>query len=158
MKNKIFNHNGWKVISTDNGKYGLSYESFILDENTLGAMIEINEEVFNAACSPDVKLKDLFDKFNLYSNKVFLRLGKKTTIPKTANTSTKYFGKGFIVTQENNKYFLMYQLAQHGGGSRKFEITKQIYEEARTGKYTTSDLFKKYNLYHLDIPENNVKE
>lgn len=158
MKNKVYNHNGWKVISTDNGKYGLSYESFILDENTLGAMIEINEEVFNAACNPNVKLKDLFVRFDLYQNNVLYNLGERVTITKSKNTPTKYYGKGFIVTKENNKYYIMYQLAQHGGGNRKFEISKEIYQDARTGKYSTADIFKKYNLYHLDIPENNVKE
>jgi len=157
MAKDTYEHNGWKVIATKNGKFGLSYESYILTEDALGALIEINEEVFNAACNPNVELKDLFDKYNLYDNKVLLRLGEKITLTKEENTPNKFYGRGFIATQEGNKYFLEYQLARHGGGSRKFEITKEIYEDARQGDKSTSDLFKKYNLYHLDVPENDVK-
>lgn len=54
-------------------------------------------------------------------------------------------------------YYLIYELSRHGGGHRKIPITKEIYEEARIGKHSTSDLFKKYNLYNLDVPENDVK-
>lgn len=158
MSRKIYEHDGWKVIATSNNKYGLSYESFVIDEGTLGALIEINEEVFNAACNPNIKLKDLFDKYNLYDNKVLLRLGKENTLVKKENSPTKFYGKGFIATQEGDKYFLEYQLARHGGGSRKFEITKEVYEDARTGKHSTTELFKKYKLYYLDVPENDVKE
>jgi hypothetical protein len=73
------------------------------------------------------------------------------------NTATKFYGKGFIATKEEGEYFIAYQLARHGGGNRKFEITEEIYEDARTGKHSTSSLFKEYNLYHLDVPENDIK-
>ena len=63
----------------------------------------------------------------------------------------------FFVTEELGKYFLKYRLSRQGDGERKFEITREVYEEARTDKYSASDLFKKYNPYHLDIPENDVK-
>lgn len=158
MPRKVYEHNGWKVIATNNDKFGLSYDSYVLDESTLGAMIEIDEEVFDAACNPDIQLKDLFDRYNLYDNKVLLRLGGKTTLVKQENTPTKFYGRGFIATQEGDKFYLKYQLARHGGGSRKFEISKEIYKDARTGKFSTSDLFRKYNLYHLDVPENDVKD
>jgi hypothetical protein len=157
MDRKIYEHNGWKVIATKNGKFGLSYDSHILTEDTLGALIEINEDVFNAACNPDIELKDLFEKYNLYENKVLYKL-KKVILTKTKeNTPIKFYGGDFIVTQEGEKYFLKYLLSCQGGGSRKFEISKEIYEDARKGDKSTSDLFKKYNLYHLDVPENDVK-
>jgi hypothetical protein len=73
------------------------------------------------------------------------------------NTETMYQGIDFFVTEETGRYFFKYRLSRQGDGERKFEITKEIYEDARKGDKSTSDLFKKYNLYHLDIPENNVK-
>jgi len=157
MSKKIYAHDGWRVIGIKNGKFGLSYDSNVLAADTLGAIIEINEIVFNAACDPNIGLKDLFDQFNLYNNKVIAHLGEKTTLIKKTNTINKYYGRGFIAIKEGNKYFLKYILSRQGGGSRKFEISKEIYDDAREGDKSTSDLFKKHNLYHLDVPENDEK-
>ncbi|MCG8573513.1 MAG: hypothetical protein MI810_01395 [Flavobacteriales bacterium] len=67
-----------------------------------------------------------------------------------------FHGKGFVITEENGNYYLEYQLARHGGGSRKFEINKAVYDDAKTGEHTISELLKKPNLYKFDIPENDV--
>jgi hypothetical protein len=152
---KRYKHIGWEVIQTTNNKYSLFYEPGVIGET--GALIEISSEVFEEASKEGVSLKNLFDKYSLENNKVLLKTGTPVKLEKAKSTSDKFYGRGFIATQEENKYFLEYQLARHGGGSRKFEITKEIYEDARQGDKSTSDLFKKYNLYHLDLPENDVK-
>lgn len=147
----------WKVKKTAKGHFLLEYMPGILGEN--GALVRISEEVYKVGLSEGWTLKELFDKYKLSKNEVLTIIKptvKLTPRPKI-NTLIKYQGVDFFVTQEDDKYFLEYRLARHGDGSRKFEITKEIYQEARTGKYATSDLFKKYNLYHLDVPENDIK-
>jgi len=155
MKYERIKYDRWEITKTEEGQFSLFYEPGIIEET--GALIKINEEVFNAA-KKGVTLKELYKEFSLYNNERLYTVGKPVTPPSKINTANQFYGRGFIATQEGNKYFLEYQLARHGGGSRKFEITKEIYEDARKGDKSTSDLFKKYNLYHLDVPENDVNE
>ena len=157
MARKIHEHDGWKAIWTDSGKYGLSYDSNILGDQVDGGLIEIDEEVFNAASKPDVTLKELFDNFNLEKNKVFYKTRKPIYAAKKESTSTKYYGRGLIAMDEDGRYFMQYQKAAHGGGSRKIEVSKEIYEDIRLNDLGATDVILKYNLQHLDIPENDVK-
>jgi|SRR5690554_204805 len=154
MKNK----NEWEVSKTKNGFYLLEIKPDIIGE--YGAIYKIDNIIYEFAQNKDVDLTILLDTFDILNSCEKITSIKKIVpnINQRINTPTKYYGKGFIVTKENNKYYIMYQLALHGGGNRKFEISKEIYQDAKTGKYSTADIFKKYNLYHLDIPENNVKE
>ncbi|MEQ9307735.1 MAG: hypothetical protein RJQ14_27745 [Marinoscillum sp.] len=117
--------------------------------------IELPNNIYEDIVRGERSIKELFKKYKLHS--LIIEWGAPTKIPPKENTPTKFYGGGFIVTEEGNKYYLDYLLSTQGGKSRRFEISKKIYEEARTGKYSLSDLFKKYNLYHLDIPENDVK-
>ena len=88
-------------------------------------------------------ISKLFKKHKLHT--LIIKWGKPKTIIPEENTPIKYFGKGFIVTQEDEKYFIEYLLSIQGGKSRKFEITRAIYEAARKGDNSPSALFKKYN-------------
>ena len=82
----------------------------------------------------------------------------KPVLQPRVNTKNKYQGVDFFVMEEAGKYFIKYRLSHQGDGERNFEISKEIYKDARTGKYSTSELFRKYNLYHMDTPDNDVKE
>jgi len=153
-----YNHIGWRVFRTTNDKYGLSYERNIINKDS--ALIEISEEVFNAAKEPYCSLHDLFEKYDLDKCKVLLRLGKPVDLTKkkiNKNTRNKFYGQGYIVEKTDNSFFLSYQLDRHGGGIREFEITEKIYLYARNSNLSTADLFKKFDLYKYDIPENDVK-
>jgi hypothetical protein len=152
---KPVKRDGWKI--TCDGEYiCLTYSPDVLGE--FGAAYLVNEEVYKRALDPDIGLKQLIKEFNIFSNfKKIYDIKKPLKLSPKESTPTKFYGRGFIAAQEGEKYFLEYQLARHGGGSRKFEISKEIYEDARKGDKSTSDLFKKYNLYHFDIPENDVK-
>lgn len=146
----------WELIKTKNGRYAIFYEPGIIGDT--GGMIYVSENVYNQAKNGNHDLKFLFDKYNLYeAQNIMTAKNEKSLIKESVNTSNKFYGKGFIVTMELGKYYIKYQLAQHGGGIRKFEISKKMYEDARSGNYTIDGLFKKYNLYHLDVPENDVK-
>ncbi len=117
---------------------------------------EISEEIFRIVKAGEHRVSQLCYNYNLLD---FIITWGKPVFPKPIkiiNTEDKFYGKDFIATKEGEKYFLEYLLSRHGGGSRKFEISKEIYYDARTGCKSTSDLFKKYNLYDKDIPENDV--
>jgi hypothetical protein len=147
--------NGWSIRYAGDGHFFLEYSAGLISE--LGATYAVTEEIYNAAKDENMSLKDLIEKYDVQSTcKKLYDMREPQKGFRIPNTHTRYSNGDFIATQEGNKYFLEYQLARHGGGSRKFEISKEIYEDARTGKYSTSDLFKKYNLYHLDVPENDV--
>ncbi len=118
--------------------------------------VPISNEIFKDIARGERSVKHLIRKYNLH-NLIIDFERKKVRVKTKQNSKNKYYGRGFIVTQERNRFFIEYQLSIQGGGSRKFEIREEIYRTARTGKYTATDLFKKYNLYHLDIPENDVK-
>lgn len=118
--------------------------------------ISIPDDIFNEIKTGERRIKELFRKYNLH-NLIFQWDREPITSIKNENTQNEFYGIDFLVTQEGERFFIEYELSQHGGGHRKFEITKGIYEDARKGDKSTSDLFKKYNLYHLDVPENDVK-
>jgi hypothetical protein len=148
--------NGWDIEKSDEGTVILHVipisNSIFRNEQ----YVEIPEVIFNEVEAGERSTKKLFQKHHLHT---FIIQWKESEVPAVSkeNSDTLYHGVDFIAEKEGNKYFLDYQLAIQGGGSRKIEISKEIYEDAREGKMSTSDLFKKYNLYHLDIPENDVK-
>lgn len=115
------------------------------------------DEIYNAISQGDLEIKSLFKKYKLHN--LILQWDNRepetTTVP--SNTKNIFYGKGFIAEKENISFFLTYELSGHGGGNRKIPISEDIYLEARTGNYTVTGLFRKYNLYHLDVPENDVK-
>ncbi|MDO5969241.1 hypothetical protein Q4Q35_05420 [Flavivirga aquimarina] len=119
--------------------------------------VEIDETVFKDIVFGERSTKELFKKYKLHT--IIIEQGsiKVKPISISKNSSNTYYGKDFILTIENDKFFIEYQLSIQGGGSRKFEINHEVYLEAIKGNYTTFGLFKKYNLHHLDTPENDVK-
>ena len=138
--------NGWVVENTT----GIPVLHVTPIPNTLFRKkqnVVIEEKVFKAIVNGERNLKNLFQKFKLH--KTIIENGSSSVKPndQLINTPTKFYGSGFIVTQEEDKYYLDYQLARQGGGSRKLEISLDIYLVARSGKQSVSDLLKKYNLY-----------
>ncbi len=152
-----YNHHGWRVFKTKNNKYALEYERNIISED--GALIQITEDVFNDARDPNCNLIELFNKHDLEKSEVLLKVGKPIKLDNIIkkNTQNKFHGNGYIVRKKDEKYYLRYRLAQHGDGIREFEITEQVYLYDRNKGLTMIDILKKYDLYKLDIPENNVK-
>jgi|GEM_PF-1957947 len=148
--------NGWTVTKNDKG---IAVLHVIPIEGSLfrkEQFVNIPNNVFDDIRDGEREIKELFRKYKLH-NLIFQWDREPVVSEKYENTNSEFYGSGFLVTQEGKHYFIEYELSQHGGGHRKFEITKEIYEDARKGDKSTSDLFKKYNLYHLDIPENDVK-
>jgi hypothetical protein len=119
--------------------------------------VEIPDIIFKDIESGENRIKELFRKHKLHDFIFQWESREPATSPKNLNTCNEFYGKGFLAIEENEKYYLLYELSRHGGGHRKIPITKEIYLDARTGQYSTSDLFKKFNLYNLDVPENDVK-
>lgn len=158
MKDQYKLDNGW-VVEKKGDNVPILYVTPI--PNTLfrkNQTVKITNTIFEDISSGETDLKNLFKKHKLH--KLIMEQGAKEVKPvlsQRINTETMYQGVDFFVTEELGKYFLRYRLSRHGDGERKFEITKEIYQAARTGRYSTSDLFKKYNLYHLDVPANDVK-
>jgi hypothetical protein len=155
MEYKTIKRNGWKITRDDDIFY-LTYSPDILGES--GACYRVNEEVYKRALDSNIELKQLIDEFNIMSNfKKIYNTSKPPKLSVRENSPDKFYGSDFIVIHEDDKYYLNYLLSRHGGGERRFEISKEIYDDARKGAMSTSDIFKKYNLYHLDVPENDVK-
>lgn len=151
----VIKFKGWDLISTKNGKHSIFYDAGIIGET--GGMIYISEEVYNDAKSGNLDLKSLFDKYNLYNSKHLTKSIKVSlNTSKHSNTPNKYYGRGLIATDEDGRYFMEYQKAAHGGGSRKIEITEEVYRDIRLNDLGATEVLRKYNLYHLDVPENDV--
>ncbi|HEX2969729.1 MAG TPA: hypothetical protein VHO46_11570 [Bacteroidales bacterium] len=155
MRIETIKKEGWEISRFDDGRFLLVYERNIIDEN--GGGIEINAEIYNEAKTTNINLPELFTKYKLKDCKKIFSIIKGETYPPPVNTSNKYYGQAYIVTHEGDKYYFEYLLAYHGGGIRKFEITKEIFEYAQNDKLTITDILDKFNLHHLDVPENDVK-
>lgn len=94
----------------------------------------------------ECKVTELFRIFNLQR---LIKWSEPNKIKmKRENTDNKFYGRGFIATNEGSKYYLEYQLTRHGGGSKKNEVSKEVYEDSRKGNKTTAEILKKYNLYN----------
>jgi len=149
-------NNGWKVKKQDNGTGLLHVKPLPNSIFKKEQFIIISGETMKAIENGERDIQILFKKYNLH--KQIIQWKKETYSKKSRiNTPPKFYGKDFIVTQEGDKYFLEYQLARHGGESRKFKISKEIFHDARKRDKSLSELFEKYNLYRFDVPENDVK-
>lgn len=136
--------NGW-VVRYDGTAYYMDVKPI---ENTFfrkAHTVDIPCEFFEVVRQGVNDVQILAKEYNLYKYAIKWSKPKKT--PKKENTATKYYGRGWIVEKTDDKYFLDYLLGGHGGGSERIEITEEIYLDARTGEYSLTDLFKKYNLY-----------
>ena len=148
--------NGW-IVWTDGLKYFLDIKPL---ENTLfrkERTVEISDEIFEVVKNGERKLSELFKKYNLHKYIIkWVKPVKASVSMKRVNTENKFYGKDYIATREGTSYYLEYRLARHGDGGRKIKVNKNIYEDARSSEKSISELFKKYNLYHLDTPDNDV--
>ena len=120
-------------------------------------IIQITDEIYEAISLGETDLKNLFEEFKLHM--LIMEQSTKRVDPTTqvkTNSETIYHGSDFVVSKENDNYYLRYRLSRQGDGERIFEISHEIYEDARRGKFSTSDLFAKYNLYHLDVDANDI--
>jgi hypothetical protein len=154
---EILQNFGFKITAQKDGS-GLLH--IVPIKNTLfrsERYVVIPKEIFDDIKSGNTDLFSLMEKYNYLEKLIFPRIKVVPQPQPKINTENCYQGADFFVTHEEGKYYLEYLLARQGGGERKFEISKDIYEDARKGKMSSSDIFKKYNLYHLDIPENDVK-
>jgi hypothetical protein len=169
MKYTLSNSNGWTVTKQEDST-GLLHiipnpDSIFSKERFVVLPHEMIVDIENGMTD----INELSEKYEIYSWITFggrqentivdMATGERVhLIPKPRiNTENCYQGVDFFVTHEKDKYFFRYLLSRQGGGERKFEISKEIYEDARKGEMSTSDIFKKYNLYHLDIPENDIE-
>ena len=105
----------------------------------------------------EINLKNLFRKHDLH--KLIINQTSEEVrlqVKHGKNGQNENQGSDFFVFNESGKYFMRYRLSIQGDGERQIEISKEVFLDARSGDYSTSDLFKKYNLYHLDVPDNDI--
>ncbi len=144
----------WEIEAYDNGTFVLTYERGLISAD--GACIVISQDVFNEAKKGELSLAALFDKYCLHDCKILYSITSPPDYPKPVNTPDKHHGHAYFVTRENGRYYFQY-MKSRGVGDRKFEITEEIFEYAKNNDVGVYDLIEKYNLYHLDVPENDVK-
>lgn len=120
--------------------------------------VEIPEMIYRVIEFGETSVKELFEKHNLHDFIFQWESRKPITTCVYENSKDKFFGVDFLATKQDGSYHLIYELSRQGGRHRRIPINKEVYDEARTGKYSSSGLFKKYNLYHLDVPENDMKD
>jgi Mor family transcriptional regulator len=107
--------------------------------------IEIPNSIYNEIELGERRVTELFRKYNLHE--LIFQWDREPVISKkNINTKNEFYGIDFLATCEGKCYFLEYELSQHGGGHRKIRINKEIYETARHGELSISDLIKKFNL------------
>lgn len=147
--------NGWTVSENEKG---IAILHVTLIEGSIfrkEQFIDIPKEIFENIRNGERNISELFRKYKLH-NLIFQWNRVSVISERQENTDSKFYGRDFIAIQEDNRFFVEYELSQHGGGHRKIEITQEIFEDARSGDKSICDLFMKYNLYHLDVIEYNV--
>lgn len=153
---KVILDNGWLAFEDDSGKGVLIVEPLQNSLFTKKKIVELPDDVFNDIRNGTTEIKELFRKHKLHNLIIEWEVPKHGN-DHFVNTETKFYGRGYCVIVEEEKYYLSIQLSSHGGGSRKFEITKEIFEYAQNDKLTIKDILNKFNLHHLDVPENDLK-
>jgi hypothetical protein len=147
--------NGWIVYEDDSGKGFLHVEPL---QNSLfkrSKIVQLPDNIFKDIKSGLISIKELFQKHNLHN--LIIEWETPAANDRFVRTETQYYGRGYNVCVEKNKYYLLIQLSSHGGGSRKFEITQEVFEYAQNDSLTVKDILDRFNLHHLDVPENDVK-
>lgn len=133
MKSQFKLDNGWLAEKQDDHAPVLHVTPI---PNTLfrkNQTVEITDIIFEDIRCGETDLKNLFKKYKLHM--LIMEQGAKEIKPvirPRINTATKYQGVDFFVTEELGLYFLRYRLSRQGDGERKFEIPREVYEEARS--------------------------
>lgn len=146
--------NGWEAYIYDS-KYMLHVKPILNNIFSTEQRIEIPKEIYNAIKQGERSVKELFRIYKLHNYIIQWKTAEKINITRV-NTESRFYGVDYIVINEEDKYFMEYMLSTQGGGTRKIEISKDIYIEARQQNISTSQLFKKYDLYRYDKPEFDV--
>ena len=147
--------NGWTVSKNEKGIAILHVTPIEGSIFRKEQFIDIPKEIFENIRNGERHISELFRKYKLH-DLIFQWNRAPVFSERQENTDSKFYGRDFIAIQDDNRYFIEYELSQYGGGHRKIEITKEIYKDARRGDKSISDLFIKYNLYHLDVTEYDV--
>lgn len=155
MADNRIEKDGWCIKKYDDSFY-LEYYPERIEES--GGCYIVNRKMYDEVKNSAITLEQLIEKYDIFNKfEIFYTTTKGVVGTRPPNTDTYYNNGSYIVTDEDGEYFIEYQLSRQGGGIRRFKINKQIYEDARSNDYATSELFIKYNLYQFDIPENDVK-
>lgn len=151
--------NGWTVFDKNNGCF---YLHVIPISNSLFSKemyIEIPSEIYMEVKNGETKVLELFKKYKLYDI-IFQWDNDESNTQQIhrQNTNVSYFGKDYLLTIEGNKYFIEYELSRQGGRHRKFEITKEIYENSKNLNISVSELIKQNQLSSFDVPDNDIRD
>lgn len=148
--------NGWIVRQDDSGAAVLHVVPITNSIFRKEQYVEIPQAVFDDIESGEIRVKELFRKHHLHN--LIFQWGSRepVTLSKPINTPNEFYGRDYIAVEED-RFYLIYELSSHGGGNRKIPVSKEVYEFARSDEFSITDLFKKFDLYHLDVPVNDVK-
>lgn len=69
---------------------------------------------------------------------------EKIVVPERTSSENIFYGAGFYVCKREDRYWLSYSSAYHGGGSVIHEISEDEYVEIRSGSISFSHLYEKY--------------
>lgn len=137
--------NGW-IVRCEENKFYLEVTPI---ENTIfqnEKVVELPDDVALEVKNGERNIKNLFKKFGLHKLIMSwvpnVKKGKERK-----DTEDRYYGGGWFVERLGSRYYIDYLAAAQGGGNIRREITKEIYLQARSGKYKLPELIRKYDLY-----------
>ena len=156
IKEKYELDNGWDAILDSSQKTFLHVFPIINSIFNKEKIVEVPLEIFIAIKNGDRNIKSLAVNNKIYDYAIQWNKVKNENGLKPENSQKIYYGKGYISEEENEKFYLYYQLARQGGGGRKIPISKTAYLDSRNGEYTLSELFKKHNLFIFDNDKYNL--
>lgn len=70
--------------------------------------------------------------------------GEKIILPELVSNENIFYGSGALVCKRENKYWLDYMSAGHGGFSIIYEISEDEYQAIRDDKISFTELIAKY--------------
>ena len=136
-------NNGWKVYSKDN-HYFIDVKAI---ENSIfnkSKTVQIPQEVFDTVKNGETDEKVLFKEYKIHNLILEWKEPKKKTMSKESDE--KHFGGGWFVERKDGTYFLDYMAAKQGGESIRQKISKDAFEDAKSGDMDLKALREKYNL------------
>lgn len=71
------------------------------------------------------------------------KYGDKATFRQPSIDGDTVFFNGWAISKEGDKYFVTYISAGHGGKEKKFEISKNDYDDAKNEKIDLQALHRK---------------
>jgi len=83
----------------------------------------------------------------------FVKVGPGNERSLEINDENNFFVSGWSVHHINERYFLRFLVARHGGGEEQFEITEQEYSDVRNNKKDWEYFTKKYGNQGTPVEE-----